>query len=64
MIMEPTGSIPKVTGNKREMVATGPIPGSTPIRVPINTPRKQKKRLVRLKATLKPRVKLFKISIY
>jgi hypothetical protein len=43
--MDATGFIPKVTGRRREMVATGPIPGRTPIRVPINTPKKQKKRL-------------------
>jgi hypothetical protein len=57
MIIEVTGFIPKVTGKRREIVATGPIPGRTPIRVPINTPIKQKRRLFRLKTTLKPRAK-------
>jgi hypothetical protein len=58
MIIEVVKSIPKVTGKRMEMVATGPIPGRTPIKVPINTPKKQKKRLLRLQATLKPRTKL------
>jgi hypothetical protein len=61
--MDATGFIPKVTGRRREMVATGPIPGRTPIRVPINTPKKQKKRLWRLEATLKPRARWLRISI-
>jgi hypothetical protein len=63
MIMEVTGFIPKVTGKRREIVAVGPIPGNTPMRVPIRTPRKQKKRLIGLKATPKPRKRLLKISI-
>src|SRR5262249_22451139 len=36
--------------------ASGPMPGSTPISVPIMAPRKQKARLVGLNATWKPRV--------
>lgn len=35
----------KVEGKRRDIVATGPIPGSTPIKVPISTPRKQKNKL-------------------
>jgi len=56
MIIEVTGFIPKVMGNRREMVATGPIPGRTPIKVPIRTPKKQNKRLVKVKATPNPRL--------
>jgi hypothetical protein len=52
-----------VAGKRMEMVATGPIPGRTPIRVPINTPKKQKRRFVGIKATLKPRSRLSKIFI-
>jgi hypothetical protein len=55
MMMEVTGFIPKVTGMRSEMVATGPIPGKTPIRVPIRTPEKQNRRLFNVKATLNPK---------
>jgi hypothetical protein len=39
--MADAGLIPKVTGRSIEMVPTGPIPGRTPIRVPMKTPIKQ-----------------------
>jgi hypothetical protein len=45
------------------IVPTGPIPGRTPIRVPIKTPRKQNIRLMGCKATLNPVIKLAKNSI-
>src|SRR5215213_9806742 len=45
---------PKVIGSRSEMVATGPIPGSTPIAVPINAPNSAKSMFVKLRATLKP----------
>ena len=48
----------KVSGNSIAMVATGPMPGSTPIRVPIRQPRKQYQRFCRLNATEKPKIKL------
>jgi hypothetical protein len=54
MIMAETGSTWKVAGSKREIVPTGPIPGRTPMRVPINTPMKQYRRLARLKLAAKP----------
>jgi hypothetical protein len=41
MMMAEIGGILKVMGRRMEMVATGPIPGRTPIRVPRRTPRKQ-----------------------
>jgi hypothetical protein len=63
MIMDAVGSIPKVVGRRSEMVATGPIPGKTPIKVPTRQPIKQNKRLFKLKAILKPRVKLSRTSI-
>jgi hypothetical protein len=37
-MMAETGGILNVLGRRIEIVATGPIPGRTPIRVPINTP--------------------------
>jgi hypothetical protein len=36
-----TGPRLKVAGSKMEMVPTGPNPGKTPMRVPMNTPMKQ-----------------------
>jgi len=44
--MEVTGEILKVIGRRMLIVPEGPIPGRTPIRVPINTPTKQYKRLI------------------
>ncbi len=41
MISADTGGRPKVIGSSMAMVATGPIPGSTPISVPSSTPMKQ-----------------------
>jgi len=41
--MAVTGEMPKVIGNKIDIAPTGPIPGNTPISVPISTPIKQKK---------------------
>ena len=35
------GARPNVNGNRTEIVASGPIPGSTPIRVPRTQPAKQ-----------------------
>ena len=35
--------IPKVTGIRMAIPVVGPIPGRTPISVPINTPMKQKR---------------------
>jgi hypothetical protein len=54
MIIAEVGSIPKVRGKSIEMVPTGPIPGRTPIRVPMKTPIKQYNRLAAEKATCKP----------
>jgi hypothetical protein len=36
------------------MVATGPMPGSTPMSVPTKTPTKQARRLPGIKATPRP----------
>ena len=41
MMIEASGVRRKVSGISRDIAATGPMPGSTPIRVPMNTPMKQ-----------------------
>src|SRR5262245_54451088 len=58
MISAPTGSMPKVIGSNMVMVAIGPTPGSTPIKVPIRQPRKHSQRFLSVKATPRPRAKL------
>src|SRR6185295_2590532 len=54
MMSAPTGAMPKVIGNSMVMVAIGPTPGNTPIRVPFRQPRKQSQRFFRVSATLRP----------
>ena len=49
MIRAPTGGSPKVIGSSIAMVATVPMPGSTPTRVPTSAPSKQKHDVVRLR---------------
>jgi hypothetical protein len=41
MMMAASGVDLKVIGRSRDMAPTGPMPGSTPIRVPMKTPIKQ-----------------------
>ena len=41
MIIAATGGTLKVSGKSIAMVANGPMPGSTPIKVPTSTPTKQ-----------------------
>ena len=41
MMSAETGGSTKVAGSSIAMVATGPMPGSTPISVPSSTPMKQ-----------------------
>src|SRR5574343_1230597 len=50
-------------GSSIAMVATGPRPGSTPIRVPRTAPPKAYSRLVRVKAVWKPSARLFSRSM-
>ncbi len=50
-----TGGSTKVAGSSMEMVATGPMPGSTPISVPSITPMKQYMMFWKVSATPKPR---------
>src|SRR5882757_4990706 len=54
MIRAPTGGIQKVTGRIIAMVVSGPIPGSTPIAVPIRQPKKQRPMFCQVSATPKP----------
>ncbi len=62
-MMAVVAEIPYVMGRRIYMVATGPRPGRTPISVPMNTPMKQKKRLLGSQATLKPVMRLLMKSI-
>src|SRR5262245_11363248 len=63
MISAATGGTLKVIGSSMAIVASGPMPGSTPIRVPRNTPMKQYHRFWRVRATVKPNTRLLKSSI-
>src|SRR5947208_3627068 len=46
--------MPKVSGSRIEMVASGPMPGSTPTMLPTSTPTKHQSRLCGSSATPKP----------
>jgi hypothetical protein len=41
MMMDASGVDLKVAGSSSDIAPTGPMPGSTPMRVPMNTPTKQ-----------------------
>src|SRR5690349_6112863 len=61
MINAPTGLRLKVIGSSMAMVATGPMPGSTPISVPSRQLISAKSRLIGVAATPKPITRLWKI---
>src|SRR5262249_51342222 len=63
MMSAETGGTLKVTGSSIAMVATGPMPGSTPIKVPSRQPIRQNSRLSGVIATPKPITRLLKISM-
>src|SRR5215212_5300829 len=63
MMSADTGARLKVIGSSMAMVATGPMPGRTPIRVPSITPMRQYSRFIGEMATPKPMTRLWKISI-
>jgi hypothetical protein len=63
MISAAIGARLKVTGSSIAMVATGPMPGSTPISVPSMTPIAAYSRLIGVTATEKPSRRLLRISI-
>ena len=46
MISAPTGGRPKVIGSSIAMVASGPMPGSTPISVPTSAPIRHRKMFI------------------
>jgi hypothetical protein len=63
MISAAIGLRLKVIGSSIAMVATGPTPGSTPIRVPSMTPTSAYSRCIGETATENPRIRLLRISI-
>src|SRR3990172_8250248 len=63
MMTEPVGDMAYVTGKRSDIVATGPIPGSTPTRVPTKTPMKQAKRCIGWSATWRPKRRFWAKSI-
>src|SRR5512142_2908474 len=63
MISAPTGATLKVSGNSIAMVASGPMPGSTAIKVPTETPIRQYSRFCQERATPKPEIRLWNRSI-
>src|SRR5512140_916177 len=62
MISADTGSSAYVVGSSIAIVATGPMPGSTPISVPSNAPISAYNRLIGVSATPKPSARCEKIS--
>src|SRR5215470_14168753 len=58
MMSAPVGSTLKVSGKSMAMVAIGPIPGSTPIKVPTRHPMKASRRLTGDNAVAKPSPRL------
>ena len=58
MISAPTGGRPKVIGSSMAMVASEPMPGSTPISVPTSAPIRQSTMLVGVTATPMPSQRL------
>ena len=58
MISAPSGLRLKVTGSNIAIVAIGPMPGRTPINVPIRQPNRQNRRLSGVAATPKPIARL------
>src|SRR5215204_4387828 len=63
MISAETGGTLNVIGSSIAIVASGPIPGNTPMRVPRKHPMKQNHRFCSVKATPKPSDRLANKSI-
>src|SRR5215471_14874288 len=63
MIRPEVGSRWKVSGSSMAMVAIGPMPGRTPISVPISAPASAKNRLAGVSATPKPVTRLLSNSM-
>src|SRR4051812_40979488 len=64
MISADTGGSAYVAGSNIAMVATGPMPGSTPISVPSTQPMKQYSRLMGVTATPKPVARFVNSSMF
>jgi hypothetical protein len=64
MMIPETGARVKVKGRRRATLPAGPIPGNTPMSVPMKTPAKQRSRLAGVKTTEKPKTKFCRISIF
>ena len=60
MMSADTGGTLNVIGSSMAIVASGPMPGSTPISVPRKQPTKQNHRFCSVNATLKPSIRLLK----
>src|SRR4028119_1386497 len=58
MMIAVVAGCPKVIGSSSEIVATGPIPGSTPMAVPIKAPSSAKLRFWSESATPRPCARL------
>src|SRR3954468_16328381 len=63
MISELRGASPYVAGSSIAMVATGPMPGSTPMRVPSRHPARQKNRFCAVAAAANPTIRLLTMSM-
>src|SRR4030042_1100368 len=63
MIRAATGGMLNVSGSSIAMVASGPMPGKTPIRVPRKQPMKQYRRFCRENATPNPKIRLIRCSM-
>src|SRR5215475_11097116 len=63
MIRPEVGSRWKVSGSSIAMVAIGPMPGRTPISVPISAPESANNRFAGVSATPKPVMRLLRSSI-
>ena len=62
MMMEAAGGILNVTGSNSDNAAIGPMPGSTPTKVPTRQPMKQYRRFSGVRTTPKPIAKFSNIS--
>src|SRR5688500_6866894 len=58
MMKAEAGSSPKVKGSSSATVGIGPMPGSTPMAVPISTPNRQYSRFCHCSAVVRPRSRL------
>ena len=64
MISAEVGSTDNVTGSKRAIASAGPIPGSTPTKVPKNVPSNPYIKFCAERALPNPSSRRFKFSIY